>query len=312
MSKRILFLVLATLFTIEFYQISSYFPIKADSSPRENVLAKIVSQRHVIDEGPSVKGVYVKYDDDVRYLLVRANTPRDALEILGYRVGDGIEMKSSSRSEELLDNSIIIVQTYRTEIVEKEIVMPFETISHEDSLCPRLSKKVVEQEGETGLMTQKIKRVYLEGKLVQETVIEEEVLKQPVKEIVKYEGANHSPTSVTNLGPNCGYWESAINSLNATEEEKRWLKFAMVKESGCNAENNKAFYKGLFQWSPCLWYTSYPNDNIFDGNAQIRRSLQKIRECADPAKMWPNVYEQYLNHLKSIGVEIERTPCHYI
>ena len=294
MSKRILFLVLATLFTIEFYQISSYFPIKADSSPRENVLAKIVSQRHVIDEGPSVKGVYVKYDDDVRYLLVRANTPRDALEILGYRVGDGIEMKSSSRGDNLSDNSIIIVQTYRTEIVEEEIVMPFETLSNGDSLCPRLSKKVVEQEGETGLMTQKIKKVYLEGKLVQETVIEEEVLKQPVKEIVKYEGANHSPTSVTNLGSNPDYWNSVVDSLNATEEEKQWLKFTMQGESGSNAERNKGTYKGLFQWNPCLWYTLYPNDNIFDGNAQIKRTLQKIREGAHPKNMWPGVYRKYV------------------
>lgn len=290
MSKRVFFLVLCTLLTVELYQVSSYFPIKAEGVAKNDILAKVVEGRY--DNEPSVKGVYVKYDSEVEYQFVKANTPNEALSILGYGFGDNKKITTSSPEDELLNNSIIIIQSYRTEIFEEEIVMPFETISN-DSLCPRLSKKVVEQVGENGLMMQKIKRVYLEGKLIQETVIEEEVLKQPIKEIVRYEGANDSPTSVTNLGSSCDYWKSVIDSLNATEEEKQWLKFTMDKESHCNAENGKK-YKGLFQWNPCLWYKLYPNDNIFDGKAQIKRTLQKIREGAHPKNMWPAVYKQYI------------------
>lgn len=291
MSKRVFFLVLCTLLTVELYQVSSYFPIKAEGVTREDILAKVLGRGY--DNEPSVKGVYVKYDSGVEYQFVKANTPNEALSILGYRIGDNKKITTSSPEGELLNNSIIVIQSYRTEILGKEIVMPFETISN-DSLCPKLSKKIVEQEGEDGLMTQKIKRVYLEEELIQEIVVEEEVLKQPVKEIIRYKGANDTPTSVTNLGPSCDYWKSVVDSLNATEEEKQWLKFTMGKESGCNAEKNEGSYKGLFQWNPCLWYKLYPNDNIFDGRVQIKRTLQKIREGAHPKNMWPAVYKLYI------------------
>ena len=66
-------------------------------------------------------------------------------------------------------------------------------------------------------------------------------------------------------------------------------------EYGCNAESDKDdFYKGLFQWSPCQWYSQFPTDNIFDGKAQIRRTLQKLRAGADPEYMWPAVYKRYV------------------
>lgn len=293
MSKRILFLILMALFTLELYQFSSYYPIKAEGVVREDIFAEILGQKQIEDE-PSVKGIYVKYDSEVEYALVRANTPSEALLNLGYRIGDNTKLTTTSLNESLFDNSIIVIQTYKVEIEEKTITIPFETITNGSALCSRLSKKAVEQAGEPGVMTQRIERVYLEDRLIEEKVVEEKTIKEPVTQIFTYIGAEHTPTSAQNLGYNCGHWDAVVDSLSATEEEKRWLKFTMRGESGCNAEHNKGTYKGLYQWHPCLWYKQYPNENIFDGNTQIRITLRKVRDGGNPRYMWPGVYKKYV------------------
>lgn len=293
MSKRILFLILAGLFTFELYIFSSYFPIKAEGVPREDVFAEMFDHPYV-DEEPSVKGVYVNYDSNVEYMFVRANTPLEALENLGYRIGSNNKVMATCNDNELLNNSIITVQTYRIEIKDETFSIPFETITNGSSLCARLSRKTVEQAGVLGVMTQRTELVYLGDELIEEKIVEKKVVKEPVTQILSYVGANHTPTSAQNLGYNCSHWNAVVDSLSATEEEKRWLKFTMKWESGCNAESNKAYYKGLFQWGPCLWYKLYPQDNIFDGYAQIRRTLEKVRSGGNPKYMWPAVYRKYV------------------
>lgn len=293
MLKKILFLILVALLSVELYQISSYYPIKAESTPRKDVFAEMFS-RTELEEQPSVKGVYVKYDSDVEYALVRADSAPEALQNLGYRISSNNKVTTTSPEEQLLNDSIIIVQTYKLVIQNDTLSIPFETVTNGSSLCSRLSRKTVEQAGVLGVMTQKTEKLYLEDELIEEKIVKKEVIKEPVTQILSYIGANHTPTSTQNLGYNCGHWNAVVDSLSASEEEKRWLKFTMYGESGCNAESTKAYYKGLFQWDPCLWYRLYPGDNIFDGNAQIRRTLQKIREGANPKYMWPAVYKRYV------------------
>ena len=152
------------------------------------------------------------------------------------------------------------------------------------------------QQGVLGAMTQTIKKTYQGGDLVASEIMNKSVVKNPVKEIIILEGPNDSPDQVPQIGYNCPYWESYIdNDVTAFDEEKQWLKFTMRWESGCNGESNKnSYYKGLFQWDPCLWYEQYPNDNIFDGKAQIKRTLEKLRAGARPQYMWPAVYKKYV------------------
>lgn len=292
MSKRVLLLILCTLLTIELYQISSYFPIKAKGRTRENLLTEVIGKRY--DEEPSVKGVYIRYDKEVEYQFVKADTAEQALENLGYHIGSNNRVTTNYPENALLNNSIITIQTYHVVVQEKTISIPFETIAEGTSLCPNLSRIVIQKPGAFGLMTEKIEKLYLDNELVEERVLEQTVIKEPIKEILTYSGASHKPTSITNLGHNCDYWRRAIDSLDASEEEKRWLDFTMRGETGCNAESSEGTYKGLFQWNPCLWYKLFPNDNIFDGNAQIRRTLQKVREGANPRNMWPGVYKAYV------------------
>lgn len=247
-------------------------------------------------EGSHIKMVTINYDGSVNTHFCRSYSPVTALIDLGYSVSNRNKITSTSPISQLFTNSYILVETYRTTIDEILLEIPYETIMKGNVLCKKLAQEVTEQEGVLGLMTQRIKRIYKGDTLIAEEVVEENIQREARPEIIVITGPEDLPSSVPQRGYNCAYWNAYVDSINASVQEKEWLKFLMKGESGCNAESNKSFYKGLFQWSPCLWYTQYPNDNIFDGEAQIRRTLEKLRDGADPSKMWPAVHRRYLQN----------------
>lgn len=245
--------------------------------------------------GSQTKFITVDNDGDIQHFLTNAPTPMDALMENGYSVSNMNRVMTTSPLNILTQNAYIVLQTYRTTIEDIIISIPYEKITQGNSLCQKLSEEIVTQKGVLGVMTQTFKKTY-EGKdLVASEVVKENILRAPVKEIVILEGPDDSPNQVPQIGYNCAYWESYIdNNVSASDEEKQWLKFTMKWESGCNAENNKDYYKGLFQWDPCLWYEQFPNDNIFDGKIQIAKTLYKLRAGARPQYMWPAVYKKYV------------------
>ena len=243
----------------------------------------------------SIKLISVNYEGETQKHLCRSYSPVTALIDLGYSISNKNKITSTSPIDNLLPNSYILVETYTTTIDEILIELPYEKIMKGNVLCKKLATKEQEQEGVLGLMTQRIKRVYKGDRLIAEEIIEERIDREPRPEIIIIKGPEDLPDSVPQRGPDCSYWNSYINNINASTEEKEWLKFIMRCESGCNAESNKSFHKGLFQWDPCLWYTQFANDNIFDGEAQIKRTLQKLREGANPNSMWPACHRRYKN-----------------
>jgi len=254
-----------------------------------------------VDSDQSVEELRTKYitvdnDGDIQHFLTTASTPIDALIENGYSVSNMNRVITTSPLNVLTNNAYIILQTYRTIIEDITISVPFERITQGTTLCQNLSKKIVSQQGVLGIMTQTFRKTYEGGDLVASEIVEENLLKEPVKEIIILEGPDDNPNQVPQIGYNCTYWESYVdNNVSASAEEKQWLKFTMKWESGCNAESNKhSYYKGLFQWDPCLWYEQFPNDNIFDGKKQIQRTLAKLRAGARPQYMWPAVYRKYV------------------
>lgn len=261
-----------------------------------------------------IKVVTVSYDSEIVTHLTRGLSTTETLIDLGYPLASRNRFFSNSPIDRLYNETYVLIRTYTTEIAKVFVSIPFESITKGESLCSRMTEKRVEQKGERGKKVQTIEKYFLDGEYISEVVVDEEMIKEPVNEILSLSGGTHSPDSVSQIGPNCDYWESVIEKINATDEEKGWLKFTMKGESGCNAEHNRGTYKGLFQWEPCLWYKQYPKDNIFDGNAQIQRTLEKIRGCADPARMWPKIYQKYVNRKDPKGSKelSHRYVCGYL
>jgi len=245
--------------------------------------------------GLDAKLITVDNDGDIQHFLTIAPTPMDALIENGYSVSNMNHVITTSPLNVLTNNAYITLQTYRTTIEDITISLPFEKITQGSSLCQKLSQRIISQQGVLGIMTQTFKKTYEGGDLVASEIVNENLQKAPVKEIVILKGPDDNPNQVPQIGYNCTYWESYIdNNVSASDEERQWLKFTMRWESGCNGESNKDYYKGLFQWDPCLWYEQFPNDNIFDGKAQIARTLAKLRAGAKPQYMWPAVYKKYV------------------
>jgi len=241
------------------------------------------------------KVVVVNYEGEIKKHISTASSPVFALLELGYPISTMKKVISTSPMNTLYNHSYIYVFSYRDTIDEVKLEIPYQKIVKGETLCERLSEKVLEQQGVLGIMTQKVRRIYERGDLVMEEILEKDITREPRAEIYIIKGPDDSPKEVPQIGYNCDYWFKYVDTISASDEEKRWLKWTMKYESGCNAENNgHPYYKGLFQWDPCLWYQQYPNDSIFDGRAQIKRTLEKLRGGANPARMWPAVYKLYV------------------
>ncbi|MGI5897757.1 MAG: hypothetical protein ACOX6Q_01190 [Candidatus Dojkabacteria bacterium] len=296
MKKFLFFLFVAVVFVIglRFSNVGKVVNATADSN--FNLLLEqlygITAQE--VKSSPYIKLITINYEGDIGTFFTNKPSPVLALVDLNYPLSNKNILISTSPINSLYNNTFINVQSYTSTIDELTLEIPFTSEIKGSVLCSKLERKEIEQTGVLGLMSQKIKRTYKGEELIAEEIIEQTTLREPRPQIVIIKGPNDTPDSVPQRGYNCPYWEAYIDNISASEEEKQWLKFTMRLESGCNAESNKAFYKGLFQWDPCLWYSLYPNDNIFDGEKQIQRTIEKVRAGANPKKMWPAVYKKYV------------------
>ena len=196
-------------------------------------------------------------------------------------------------TEYVINGSIIkIVRTSNTifEMLEK---IPFEKEVVENSQLLKGEEKVI-QEGKNGIKKQVYFNTYEDNVLVKSELIDEIIIKKPIKELKEVGTSMYSLSNIEKKEYNCPFWYSVVDSGPYTQEEKDWLKFIMYCESGCNAESNKSNYKGLFQWSPYWWNKQF-DENIFDGYAQIKHTVEKYRAGeATRSNQWPRCNAKYL------------------
>jgi len=196
-------------------------------------------------------------------------------------------------TEYVINGSVIkIVRTSNT-IFEMLEEIPFEKEVVENSQLLKGEEKVI-QEGKNGIKKQVYFNTYEDNVLVKSELIDEIIIKKPIKEIKEVGTSMYSLNNIEKKGYNCPFWYSVVDSGPYTQEEKDWLKFMMYCESGCNAESNKSNYKGLFQWSPYWWNKQF-DENIFDGYAQIKHTVEKYRAGeATRSSQWPRCNAKYL------------------
>jgi hypothetical protein len=290
---RLMFLILLIALAFALNKLDYKYPTTQARIIYSNNIRELVY--HIDTEAEKAKFnpkiVTVSKDDSVITHLTTATTPINALIDLDYSISNRNTVITTSPTYSLLNGSFIKIRTFYTSIEDIQTEIPYATIVKGDTLCEKLSSQVVEQRGVLGVMTTTMKRVFEGSNVVLEEVLNQEVNSEPRAEILVIKGPDDSPKDVPQRGYNCDYWYAYVNSLSIPDSEKDWLKYIMKCESGCNAESNKGYYKGLFQWDPCYWYKQFPNDNIFDGAAQIKHTLEKFR--AGGQNMWPACNNRY-------------------
>jgi hypothetical protein len=215
------------------------------------------------------------------------------LEDLGVVVNNN--KKIVSTTEKVQDGTVIRVIAVGTVVEEEQIEIPYRTEEVATKEIP-YGKTLTVQKGVLGIRTREVKRTYEDGALVSEEILSEGITREPKNAVVKVGVHKYSPEDLDiKYGSNCPHWYSVVDESNYTEQEKQWLKFVMECESGCNAENNKhSTYKGLFQWNPRYWDIFFPDENIFDGYAQIKNTIWKVRDGAKLNIYWPNCHRKYV------------------
>lgn len=194
----------------------------------------------------------------------------------------------------LVDGSIVTIVRTDVILVEKLIDLPFETEIIKTTKRV-IGEESIVREGVLGVMSEKHLNYYEDGKLVRSELIDSYIQKQPVGKVVEIGTSKFTLEGIEIRGYDCPYWYSVVDSGSYSDEEKRWLKFIMYCESGCNAESNKnSTYKGLFQWST-YWWSKQFSENIFDGNAQLQHTIEKYRAGESTrAKQWPACHAKYI------------------
>lgn len=268
-------------------------------------------QAYEATEVPNVAEIVFKFDTqevknvyDLNLVMVVINgTPKSVLtnrtdiyrllEDLGVIINNN--KKVVSTTEDVKDGTVIRVITVGTVVEELNIDIPFRVEEVNTKEIPYGERKTV-QNGVLGLQTKQIKKTYEDGKLVLEEILSDEITRKPVTQIVQVGVLRYSPDDLAvRYGYNCNHWYSVVDQGNYSEQEKQWLKFVMKCESGCNGESNKhPVYKGLFQWHPKYWDAYYSKDNIFDGYAQIRNTVHKIRQGVKLGSYWPACHKRYV------------------
>ncbi len=196
-------------------------------------------------------------------------------------------------TEYVINGSVIKIVRTTSTIFEMLEEIPFEKEVIENSQLLKGEEKVI-QEGKSGIKKQVYFNTYEDNVLVKSELIDEIIIKKPIKEIKEIGTSMYSLNNIEKKGYNCPFWYSVVDSGSYTQEEKDWLKFMMYCESGCNAESNKSNYKGLFQWSPYWWNKQF-DENIFDGYAQIKHTVEKYRAGeATRNSQWPGCNAKYL------------------
>ena len=238
----------------------------------------------------SPKFIKVIRGDEIKVYTTSSSTPMDALEENGYIIS--YDSRIFTYSEDFLSNySIIQIIKLKTKTETREVDIDYSTSMY-DSWQYEVGEEVVEQKGVLGVLEQQVQSYYEDGLLIKEIILSETIVAEPIGEIIAIGSATYTLEGITQRGYDCKYWYTVVDKGNYSAEEKQWLKFMMYCESGCNAESNKSFYKGLFQWNPTLWKKLY-TENIFDGGAQIKHTIEKIRAGANPDQMWPACSRKY-------------------
>jgi hypothetical protein len=249
-----------------------------------------INDRRLEKSSYKVKLISIKRQNEVRKVLTNKIDIFEILNESGVHIEKNDTVLLNTRY--IVNGSIISIVRTETIITQEYEDIPFETEYVKTDIYLKNEQHII-QEGILGIRVRKYINHYEDGFLTRKHELEESIVKEPVIQIIEVGTGEYSITEIVKRGYDCPYWYSVVDNGPYTQEEKRWLKYIMKCESGCNAEHNKSSYKGLFQWSSYWWNKQF-SENIFDGHAQIKNTLSKYRAGeATRQNQWPGCHSKY-------------------
>jgi len=128
------------------------------------------------------KPVIVSADGKTETRYVLAGTVKDAISELKLSLDEDDKVLPSLDAA-IAPNSVIHIVRVETEYEERQVAIPYRTVTKEDNSLTK-GKQVVVQEGEEGVLVKKIKRIVENGVVVSETVVDENVAKPSTNKLI--------------------------------------------------------------------------------------------------------------------------------
>lgn len=140
-----------------------------------------------LEEGSTIiidraKSITVKADGKETVKYTTADTIGDAIEELNVALGSEDKIMPAL-NEPLADGVNVVIKRVRTEVVETSHAVDFEVVEEKNANLEEGKKKVVKT-GEQGQVVVRTAKVYEDGKLVSEKVLEKTVAKPAIQQIV--------------------------------------------------------------------------------------------------------------------------------
>ncbi|MCD8077711.1 MAG: G5 domain-containing protein [Lachnospiraceae bacterium] len=155
---------------------------KEASADGDSAAEEVSAVETEASEDSMESGMEVEVNATETYVVTQASTVEELLSEQNLSLGenDQISLAGSTTVEEGME--ISISRANKTRITEEE-ELDYETV-YENSSSLYTGKTSVKQEGEKGLKQYVYELTYVDGELVDKTLISEEVVKEPVDEII--------------------------------------------------------------------------------------------------------------------------------
>lgn len=191
----------------------------------------------------------------------------------------------------LTENTHIrVLEVVREKYTEIESI-PFDSVSVNDPAMD-VSTTSVTQVGRNGTKEVTYENTFINGILSSTRMLNEVITVKPQEEIIAV-GTKVVPTedasACQEMGPT--YWTEYIQTMNASDEEKKWLLCVSACESGRNncRKSSNGFYYGIMQYSLSS-FESAGGTSIWNGGEQLNFALA-VHRAGRAATTWPGCYK---------------------
>ncbi|PSL04651.1 uncharacterized protein YabE (DUF348 family) [Haloactinopolyspora alba] len=223
-----------------------------------------------------------------RQLTTTALTVRQALSDAEVKLGERDRVKPGL-SAELTQGDKIRVQRVKVETETVTAAVPFETTEQEDDTLEE-GTTTVETEGENGTLKRVIRNTYIDGKLHAEKVVSEEVVDEPVDEVVLV--GTKEPETDPAPDEDDGGGDTGDDGSDDSGDENIdggvWDSLAECESGGDWSINTGNGYYGGLQFNLETWQayggSGYPHEN---SKAEQIRIAEKVRDDRGGYGAWP-------------------------
>nr|WP_166355866.1 resuscitation-promoting factor [Phytoactinopolyspora limicola] len=232
------------------------------------------------------KDITLIADGDEGEMITTALTVREALSDFDIELGD-LDIVEPTLDTKLGDEDTVVVKRVSVETDTVEIDIDFETTRKNDDSLDK-GKTSVDTEGKQGRLVREVEKTYIDGELESEETISEEVLAEPVNEVILVGTKEPPPPPPEEEKDDDNGGGGGGGGGGDNVDGGVWDRLAQCESGGNWSINTGNGYYGGLQFSLQTWRayggSGYPHEN---SKGEQIRIAEKVRAARGHYGDWP-------------------------